>query len=356
MNFVKLATLLGIASTAAGHGFLASINADGKNYPGFNPDGPGGSSAELIAWSTTATDQGFVKDVHSPNIICHSDAEPGALSAEVAAGGTVTVTWSSWPADHHGPVIDYLANCNGDCSTVDKTTLKFFKVDQDGLTGDDTWASDKLVAQGGSWDITIPTDLKAGNYVLRHEIIALHSAGSPQPYPQCVNLKVTGGGTLEPAGTLGMELYSGNEEGLTVNIWNKPKNYKYVTPGPRLYNAGDSGSAAAVQPSAATASEASGTTSAQSPSTTLSTTTSPSSASAPSASSSSTKPSSPTACPASTNTSSPSLTTSTRTASSNTTTGSAGSTGTPSTVTTTVSVSVTITKTETLIQTLSPTS
>ncbi|KAL4922010.1 glycosyl hydrolase family 61-domain-containing protein [Aspergillus aurantiobrunneus] len=244
MTFIQLATILGAASTAAAHGFVSSINVGGQEYPGYDPsNGQSSDSQDLIAWSTTATDQGYVEDVHSPDIICHEGAEPGAISAEVPAGGTVTVTWSQWLSDHKGPVIDYLANCNGECSNVDKTTLSFFKVDEAGLK-DGTWGSDKLIDQGSSWDITIPSDLQAGNYVLRHEIIALHSSGNPQPYPQCVNIKVTGSGSSAPAGVPGMQLYSPDEPGLKANIWNNPSG-TYDIPGPQLYAAGDSSAKAA---------------------------------------------------------------------------------------------------------------
>lgn len=53
-----------------------------------------------------------------------------------------------------------------------------------------------MVAAGFSWQTAVQSEMAAGNYVLRHETIALHSAGQEggaQAYPQCVNLKVTGG-------------------------------------------------------------------------------------------------------------------------------------------------------------------
>jgi len=92
-------------------------------------------------------------------------------------------------------VLDYLAACaNNDCSTVDKTALKFAKIDQVGLhngPAPGNWAVNDLVANNNSWTVTIPSSLKAGAYVLRHEIISLHAARSDnqaQNYPQCVNL------------------------------------------------------------------------------------------------------------------------------------------------------------------------
>ena len=151
--------------------------------------------------------------------------------------------WNTWPSSHKGPVIDYLAPCNGACSTVDKTALKFFKIDEQGLISDTTapgtWASDSLISNNNSWVITIPTGIASGPYVLRHEIIALHSAGSidgAQNYPQCINLEVTGGGSDVPVGTLGEALYKDTDPGISVNIYTT--GLSYVIPGPTLYSGG----------------------------------------------------------------------------------------------------------------------
>ncbi|KAJ7934379.1 glycoside hydrolase, partial [Mycena leptocephala] len=51
--------------------------------------------------------------------------------------------------------------------------------------------------------VTIPRSLKAGNYVLRHEVIALHMAqflGGAEFFPHCVQLTVTGMGSGIPTG------------------------------------------------------------------------------------------------------------------------------------------------------------
>lgn len=157
------------------------------------------------------------------------------------AGGTVELQWTPWPSSHHGPVIDYLASCDGDCKTVDKTKLEFFKIDGVGLIDDTTepgtWASDQLIANNNSWVVTIPTDIAPGNYVLRHEIIALHSAeqvNGAQNYPQCVNLQVTGSGTATPSGVLGTALYHETDPGIEINIYTSLSTY--VMPGPSLYS------------------------------------------------------------------------------------------------------------------------
>ncbi|KAL4740387.1 glycosyl hydrolase family 61-domain-containing protein [Aspergillus similis] len=247
MSLLRLiAFLLGTAGPAVGHGYVTSINVDGTTYGGYlvdtyyyEPNPPG-----LIAWSTTATDTGYVGPAAyaSPDIVCHRGAEPGTLSAETSPGSSVTLYWSTWPEDHHGPVVTYLANCNGDCASVDKTALEFFKIDARGLIDNSavpgTWASDELIAANFSWTVIIPPDIASGNYVLRHEIIALHGAvnkDGAQNYPQCINLKVTGSGTASPSGTFGTELYKDTDTGIHINIWNTISSY--VIPGPALYTA-----------------------------------------------------------------------------------------------------------------------
>jgi hypothetical protein len=226
---------LATAGTVSAHGYIKSINVAGQEYGGFLADVYpwADTKPDLIAWSTEATDSGYVQTVPGSDVICHRGAKPGKLSAPVAAGGTVTVTWNQWLGEHKGPVLNYLAACNGDCAAVQATDLKFFKISESGFENG-LWGSDILMQQGNSWDVVIPADIKAGGYVLRHEIVAMH--GKFQLYPQCVNLQVTGGGEVVPEGVPGPQLYTGQEPGLNTNVWGEVKGY--VPPGPKLYNPG----------------------------------------------------------------------------------------------------------------------
>ena len=164
------------ASLVSAHGYVNKINVAGKEYEGWNPGAK--TPTNGIAWPESAMDNGFVAPsaYKTSDIACHRDGKAATQSAKVAAGGKITMTWQTWPDSHKGPVIDYLAACDGDCASAKPGDLSFFKIDEAGLSGG-KWASDELIANGNSWDITIPKSLKAGNYVLRHEIIALHSAG-----------------------------------------------------------------------------------------------------------------------------------------------------------------------------------
>lgn len=254
MAFLQTAALLGsLAASAYAHGRVTSLTVDSKEYTGFINDYLyTDSPPDIVAWSAQNGDNGFVDPTTytTGDIICHHDGAPGKIAASVAAGGKIELQWGTdaWPESHHGPIIDYLAKCAGDdCTAVDKETLEFFKIDEagliDGSSAPGQWASDELIAADGKWTVTIPESLAPGQYVLRHEIIALHSAGDEngaQNYPQCFNLEVTGSGTASPEGVLGTALYTPDDAGIKVGIYSPMDSYSI--PGPALWDGASSGS------------------------------------------------------------------------------------------------------------------
>ena len=189
-------------------------------------------------------------DANQPQIICAKGGSHSNISAPLPAGTTLRVKWwqgSGWPVSHHGPVIDYIAPYNDD-----PTQLKFVKIAQRGWINDSTydegfWASDELIADDNSWNIKIPTGLKAGQYVVRTEIIALHIAdrgtGAYSPdgaefYPQCISVQVTGTGTKTITGGVDARtFYRGDEPGLMIgNLHTTPNHADYVIPGPAVWS------------------------------------------------------------------------------------------------------------------------
>jgi hypothetical protein len=64
------------------------------------------------------------------------------------------------------------------------------------LTGT-SWGT-AVVYANLKWTSNIPATLKPGNYLIRHELLALHQADAPQWYPECAQLTVTGSGTATP--------------------------------------------------------------------------------------------------------------------------------------------------------------
>ncbi|KAJ5640243.1 uncharacterized protein N7484_008105 [Penicillium longicatenatum] len=242
-----------LASLVAGHGHITNIVINGVSYEGWDIDSfPYESDPPtVVAWGTPNTGNGFISPEYllitlpdaygTSDIICHENATNAKGYATIAAGDKVNLQWTAWPDSHHGPVITYLANCGDSCETVDKTTLEFFKISGVGLVSDTdvpgTWGDDQLIANNNSWLVEIPPTIEAGYYVLRNEIIALHSAeesDGAQNYPQCFNLHVTGSGTESPTGVLGTELYSSTDAGILVNIYASLSTYD--VPGPTLYS------------------------------------------------------------------------------------------------------------------------
>lgn len=69
----------------------------------------------------------------------------------------------------------------------------------------------------------IPSNIPSGDYLMRGEIIALHSAGSypgAQLYMGCVQIRVTGGSGAVPTSTVRFPgAYKSSDPGITTNIY-----------------------------------------------------------------------------------------------------------------------------------------
>ncbi|KAI1495984.1 glycosyl hydrolase family 61-domain-containing protein [Biscogniauxia marginata] len=237
------------ATSALAHGTVSGFVTDGTYNQGFILDyyyekQNSGSFPDIAAWYAENLDNGFVDPTgySTADINCHKNAASGVLTSSVKAGGTVDFQWTAWPHGI-GPVLTYVAACESDCSAADKTTLKWVKIDESGYdTSTQTWAAQALIDNNNTWTTTVPSNLKAGNYVFRHEIIALHGATSEngaQNYPQCFNIAVTGSGTELPEGTLGTALYKVDDPGIMFNPYTTIESY--TIPGPALMGSSGSG-------------------------------------------------------------------------------------------------------------------
>lgn len=177
-----------------------------------------------------------------PDIICHVGATPAPLSADVKAGDTIEIHWTSdWPGSHDGPLMSFLAACPGnDCTKVDKTALKFFKISEEGLLDGTSqpkkWATGAMIKNNFTANTKIPASIVGGQYVMRHEAIALHEAnrdGGAQNYPFCINLNIASTGTVAPPGIEATKFYTPTDKGIKVDIYNKLDKYEF--PGPALF-------------------------------------------------------------------------------------------------------------------------
>ncbi|KAI0444022.1 family 61 glycoside hydrolase [Xylaria telfairii] len=234
------------AAVAHAHGTVSGFVTDGTWNQGFLLDyyyviKNGGTPPAISAWYAEDLDNGFVEpnNYGTSDINCHKNSKPASKTTTVKAGGSVEFQWTLWPHDT-GPVLTYVAACNGDCAAADKTTLKWVKISEEGWDASASkWASGKLIDNNSTWTTTVPSTLAPGNYVFRHEIIALHGASSAngaQNYPQCFNIAITGSGTDKPEGTLGINLYKSTDPGILFNPY--APFTSYTIPGPALYRSG----------------------------------------------------------------------------------------------------------------------
>ncbi|KAK0648184.1 glycoside hydrolase, partial [Cercophora newfieldiana] len=185
-----------------------------------------------------------VKELQSPDLICGVNGAKAAPEFVKAAGGdTLTFEWfhdsrndDIVDPSHKGPIITYVAPYTSGAGTGPIWT----KIAESGLSGGQ-WAVDKLIANNGKIDIALP-NLVAGKYLVRQEIIALHEADADvavnpsrgaQFYPSCVQLEVTGSGTVVPNQNFDINSYTSTDPGLFFDLYTKYSSY--TIPGPAVF-------------------------------------------------------------------------------------------------------------------------
>jgi cellulase len=89
--------------------------------------------------------------------------------------------WSGWLIET-GPISYWLAKVDN-AATAGTTGLQWFKVAHDGLANG-KWAVDTMIANQGWHYFNMPTCVAPGDYLMRVELIALHSAGSAGTHSQ----------------------------------------------------------------------------------------------------------------------------------------------------------------------------
>ncbi|KAF8960155.1 glycosyl hydrolase family 61-domain-containing protein [Flammula alnicola] len=241
-GLVSLALAL-CAQRAAAHGGVLAYSNAGNWYQGWNPyNTPTGQTTIQRPWSSYNP----IQDATDPTLACNDNGAAGALqlTATVAAGSKVTAYWNQpWPHPY-GPQLTYLAQCPGSsCTSVNASTLKWFKIDQAGLLSGTiyagNWGAGLMISQNDSWTTTIPSSVPSGSYMIRFETIALHSLPA-QMYPECAQITITGGGSLAPTAAELVTFpggYSNTDPGLTVDIYANAAQTEttYPIPGPPLY-------------------------------------------------------------------------------------------------------------------------
>ncbi|KAJ7505324.1 glycoside hydrolase family 61 protein [Mycena galericulata] len=226
MNPVLLVSLLScLIIPVTAHGWVGSITVAGQTYQG-NGLGTSGFPSVIRQVDTNSP----VTSVSDPNLGCGPNAQLAADVAQANPGDPIDVDWvSTVGAWFHnvGPMLTYLANCgSASCTQFDPSQAMWFKIQQSGrdATG---WVQAQLNS-GAPANISLPSNLASGNYLLRHEIIALQNAvsqGGAEFYASCSQLNV-GGSALPGA-------YSATDPGILVDVYTNP-DAPYTFPGPPI--------------------------------------------------------------------------------------------------------------------------
>jgi len=190
-----------------------------------------------------------VTNVQSQDMACNvNGANPASQTCSTTAGSSITFEWhhegrstEAIAPSHKGPIITYLAKTSSAGAERNPSSLSWFKIAQDGLNGN-KWAVDTLLSNNGKWTVKLPSNIASGDYLIRNEIIALHSAsnqGGAQFYIGCAQLSITGGGSASPSGVKFPGAYSAQDKGILVSIYNaqgQPYPSSYSIPGPAVYS------------------------------------------------------------------------------------------------------------------------
>ncbi|KAI0353258.1 hypothetical protein OH77DRAFT_1484071 [Trametes cingulata] len=207
---MKRATVFAALSAAvpyvAAHGYLAQVSIDGKAYAGNVPNNYQGPSPIRLV-----SDIGPVKGASNPDLNCGLNAQLAELVVPANPGSAVEFQWSGgdhqkWP-HNTGPLMTYLASCGSTtCDKFNGSDAQWFKIDQAGKkpNDDSQWVQQDIM-NGDSYTVTLPQNLPPGDYLVRHEIIALHlavSKGGAEFYPACTQIRVGGNGSGKPSDTV----------------------------------------------------------------------------------------------------------------------------------------------------------
>ncbi|KAJ1936771.1 hypothetical protein FBU59_004951 [Linderina macrospora] len=231
--FTTASTLIAsLVWAVSGHTYLSHIYPNGKRYAEGACIYPyaDGRANPVIGPDSTWMTCGIPGKNKPSNEVC-----------PVKAGSTMTIEWHR----HNDTMQDYVLTFNhmGPClvymAPMDSRGKGdvWFKIFEDGYDAKTKkWCAQKVIDNHGKIDIKLPADIKAGDYLLRTEIIALHNAADingAQYYPNCAQLRVTDGGSATPKGYAIPGIYKKTDPGIHFNL--KKSFTSYPIPGPPLY-------------------------------------------------------------------------------------------------------------------------
>ncbi|KAL6710440.1 hypothetical protein ACN47E_008488 [Coniothyrium glycines] len=217
---VATVALAALAELAQGHYIFQQLTANGAKGALFQNIRPVPNNSPVTVLS-------------DPNLRCNVNGATGGstTTVSVAAGSSLSFT-ADQAVYHQGPVSFYLQKAGSTATTSDGSG-DWFKIKEIGpnfSSGQAVWDLST------TYSVNIPSQVSAGEYLLRIEQLAIHNPGSPpQFYISCAQIKVTGSGSGRPSPVVKIPGHvKSTDSGYTANIYNNFKSY--VVPGPAVAN------------------------------------------------------------------------------------------------------------------------
>ncbi|KAL2264216.1 hypothetical protein VTK26DRAFT_48 [Humicola hyalothermophila] len=238
---MKFFSLVALATSASAHSIFQKVSVDGVDQ--------GQLKGVRAPYSNYP-----IEDVSHPDFACNTNIQlRDSTVIKIPAGARVGAWWgheiggAAGPNDpdhpiaasHKGPIQVYLAKVDN-AATAGTTGHRWFKIAERGLNNG-VWAVDELIANGGWHYFDMPACIAPGHYLMRVELLALHSASRPggaQFYMECAQVEVTGSGTFAGSDFVSFPgAYPADHPGIVINIYDlngQPNNggRPYEIPGP----------------------------------------------------------------------------------------------------------------------------
>lgn len=191
------------------------------------------------------TTTNYVPSITGPEMACGIDgtiANPSTCNAN--AGDQISLEHREWPdasqpgaidVSHKGNTAVYMKKINSESDEV--TGSGWFKIYFDGYdTATGEWGTDHMNANNGLVTTNIPSDLAAGSYLIRSEVLALQEVGEPQFYIGCAQIQLSGSGSAVPSDTATIPGYVDmSTPDMNVNIY---ESFTFTEYGPVVYGSG----------------------------------------------------------------------------------------------------------------------
>lgn len=177
-----IAALSSLVGTALAHGGVLSYQianppANVKGFVAYNT--AAGQVTPQREWDTYNP----IQDPTLATMACNANGAASSQTVTIAAGSNITAFWNTWP-HAIGPLVTWMAAVDSPGATP--TGNAWFKIDQAGLISgtlpSGLWGQGQMIADNSSWTSTVPATLKPGTYLLRNEVIAIHTSNQPQFY------------------------------------------------------------------------------------------------------------------------------------------------------------------------------